>query len=221
MAHYPFPTAQSHSPYQQPQMVYAASNPSAYGTHYNTPIQRHNSFNGHTNPQVYHTPSSHGHSGTQYLVVPPPRSRSRSSHGHGHSHSQSHHHGHGYSASASQPVYAAPIVVLHRSHSRSEHSHSHGAGYYPGHQRTISIGDRVRNFFGIEPSHPHYNTQYGGAGRRRHNSFSGYRDDNRHHRSHSRSGLWGLGSADNQRYVDEHGREVDHRGRVIHRIYPL
>ncbi|KAF9226483.1 hypothetical protein BS17DRAFT_485650 [Gyrodon lividus] len=266
MAHYVFPSSQSYSHQQQP-VVYTTSNPSAHSAYYGSPVRRHNSFSGHANPQVYgtnpihHTPSSHGHAGTQYLVVPGgrrSRSRSRSSHGHDHghgrSHSQSRHHGHGYSVNVTQPVVYTSSPVIdpghhrsshrhpsqsshrshhshhhshssqpHRSHSRpNSHSHAYGTGYHPGHNRTTSISDRVRNFFGLEPSHSHahYTTSHGNDGRRRHNSFSGYRDDSKLRRNHSiRTGPWFFGSTDNKRYVDEHGREVDHRGRVIQRIY--
>ncbi|KAH7887812.1 hypothetical protein F5I97DRAFT_899312 [Phlebopus sp. FC_14] len=265
MARYVFPSSHPHSPYptyQQP-VVYTTSTPS-----YGTPIRRHNSFNGHTSPQVYgvsnapyYSPSSHGHAGTQYLVVPGHRSRSRSrsrsshGHGHGHTHSRSHshtpHHQHGHSASVTSPnvVYTSPSAPIydtghnrssshrhpshssHHSHAHSHHSHSprshhshshsHAANYYSGHQRTTSFGDRVRQMFGFEPSHshPHHTSSYGDSGRRRHNSFSGHRDENKLHRTYStRTGPWFLGSTDNRRFVDEHGREVDHRGRVIHRM---
>ena len=120
----------------------------------------------------------------------------------------------------------------HQSHTRS-HSHSrpHAPTYHYPRERTPSMSDRIRNFFGMEtrPDHysqhhhpPHYPShQYAHSNdhRRRHNSFSGFRDDSRPHRSNSvRAGPWFFGSVDNRRYIDEHGREVDHHGRVIHRM---
>ncbi|KAG1833060.1 hypothetical protein EV424DRAFT_1342085 [Suillus variegatus] len=59
------------------------------------------------------------------------------------------------------------------------------------------------NFLGMEPSSNSYYNSYGNRGQGHHNSYGGMRDERRP-RKHSG-------------YVDEHGREVDSRGRMIHR----
>ncbi|KAG6337371.1 hypothetical protein ID866_1744 [Astraeus odoratus] len=237
MARYAFPTTQSHSPYHgyQQHAMYPPSTPSSHSAYYGTPVRRRNSFNGHTTPHHYTTPntayytsSPYGHNAPTHLAVPGTSSshRSRSS--------QSRHHGHGYGTShGTYTPSAGSLYADHRSSHRypssshshysyhSHHSHAHSpASHHPTRQRTTSIGDRVRRFFGLDPPHHHStSTSYGDGRRRRHNSFSGYRDDNKLHRTHTtRSGPWFFGSTDNKRYVDEHGREVDQYGRVIHRF---
>ncbi|KAI6110475.1 hypothetical protein EDD17DRAFT_1871922 [Pisolithus thermaeus] len=247
MSRYVFPSTTSQSPYQhaiQPGYVTSAHSQSHSPYH----SARRNSLGGHPSPYAYTTsqgtahysPSHHAHNAAPYLTVPSTssshrsRSRSRSTHGHGYttsthphsrSHSQSRHaQPHVYTPSTA-PVYLDPSH--HSTHrypsTHSHHSHrsrvpSHSSHTYPTRQRTASFGDRFRRFLGLDgPQHQHYYAN-GSTGRRRHNSFSGYRDDSGLHRTNTtRSGPWFFGPADKRRYVDEHGREVDHLGRVIHR----
>ncbi|OJA17004.1 hypothetical protein AZE42_00589 [Rhizopogon vesiculosus] len=235
MAQYAFPS--SHSPYstQQP-VVYTTSTPSHHGHGgytYGTPLRRATSAgHAYTTSPGYTYSTAVPSPGVQYLSVPSTHHRSRS---HSRHNSHGHHgHGHGHSASASYPsTYAttAPVYVQsssghHRSHSRSHrhpsrsHSQSHHSHHHPSHShshgyngdyhrgRAPSVGDRVRQFFGMEPSSNSY--YYGDQGRSRHNSFSG--------KNHStRTGPLIFGSTNPRGYVDKHGREVDHRGRQIHR----
>ncbi|KAI6047258.1 hypothetical protein EDC04DRAFT_2887065 [Pisolithus marmoratus] len=234
-----------HSP-QQP--FYGTSTPSAH-SHAHSPYHsaRRNSLSGHPSPYAYPatqgTYPSHANNGANYLTVPGTstshrsRSRSRSSHGHGHtvpthshsrSHSQSRHAQPYVYTPSTAPVHLDPshrsthrYPSTHSHHSHHSHAHSYSSHNYPSRQRTASFGDRVRRFFGLDPQYHHHQPYYanGSTGRRRHNSFSGYRDDSRLHRTNTtRSGPWFFGAADNRRYVDEHGREVDHLGRVIHRF---
>ncbi|KAG0709555.1 hypothetical protein DFH29DRAFT_2869 [Suillus ampliporus] len=242
MSQYPFPSAHSHhSPYSTHQPL--AYNPSSHSHHghggynYGTPLRRASST-GHAYPSTpaygYPTAAPLPHV-TQYLTVPDSSHRSKSHSRHrSHSrpaHSSHSHHGHGYSTSASYPVAYAPTAPVYaqpssghhhstshrhtsRSRSRPAHAYASNGDYYRG--RTPSVGDRVRQFFGMEPSH--YTSGYGDQTRRRHNSFSGVRNEGRHHKNHTtRTGPFIFGSTSSQGYVDEHGREVDHRGRPIHR----
>ncbi|KAL4075923.1 hypothetical protein J3A83DRAFT_4370141 [Scleroderma citrinum] len=232
MARYPFPSTQSHSPYHG----YAyppPTTPSAH-SHYSTP-RRHS----HSTPYSPYTPNTQN-----YLAVPATtsshHSRNRSSHGHTHTphhHSRTHsqsrsHHGHGantsnviYTPSTAYSHLDTPNYHTHRypssahsHHSHHSHAHSHASSHhYPTHRRTNSISDRVRRFFGLDPS-PHLHPHPVDSGRRRHNSFSSHRDDTRLRRSSTRTGPWFFGSTDHRRYVDDYGREVDHHGRIIHRF---
>ncbi|KAJ8590322.1 hypothetical protein M405DRAFT_170566 [Rhizopogon salebrosus TDB-379] len=219
MAQYVFPS--THSPYttQQP-VVYTTSSHSHHGNGgytYGTPLRRATSV-GH----VYTPSPAYGYTTSQpaqFLTVPSTHHRSKSRHRH-----TSHgHHGHTsypVTYAPTTPVYVQSNTTRHRSHSRSHrhpsrshsqshHSHSYGYNddYYRG--RTPSVGDRVRNFFGMDPSSSSYYNSYGNQGRSRHNSFSGH--------NNTRTGPWMFGSTNSRPYYDNHGREVDHRGRQIHR----
>lgn len=230
MSQYAFPSSKSPYSTHQP-IVYAPSHSQhGHGGYYETPLRRASSI-GHTytsSPQYGYPTVVQAPQTAQYLSVPSshhhrssshsrhshsrPRASSHSHHGHGHGH------GHGYSTTATYPVtYAtsAPVYVQpssghhrshstshrHRSHSRPSHSYASNGDYHRG--RTPSVGDRVRQFFGMEPSSSSYYNSYGNQGHGRHNSYGGTRDEGR---SRKHSG-----------YVDEHGREVDNRGRRIHR----
>ncbi|KAI6003918.1 hypothetical protein EDD15DRAFT_2526427 [Pisolithus albus] len=219
----------SHSPYHSARRNSLGGHPSPYA---------YSASQG----TAYYSPSHHTYNAPAYLTVPGTssshrsRSRSRSSHGHGytasaHPHSRSHsqtRHGQPlvYTPSTA-PVYLDPSH--HSTHrypsTHSHHSHrsrvpSHSSHSYPTRQRTTSLGDRFRRFLGLDgPQHHQHHYTNGNTGRRRHNSFSGYRDDSGLHRTHTtRSGPWFFGPSEKRRYVDEHGREVDHLGRVIHRF---
>lgn len=231
MNSYAFPS--SHSPYSTHQTVAYPTSPHSQHGHgsynYGTPLRR--ASTGHTyasNPQYGYPPVVQAPQTTQYLSVPNSHHRSRSQSRHSHSrpraNSHSHHghghgHGHGYSTTATYPVaYATSAPVYsqpssghhrshstshrHRSHSRPAHSYAGGGDYHRG--RSVSIGDRFRNFLGMEPSSNSYYNSYGNRGHGHHNSYGGMRDERRP-RKHSG-------------YVDEHGREVDSRGRMIHRF---
>ncbi|KAI6151986.1 hypothetical protein BKA82DRAFT_699959 [Pisolithus tinctorius] len=226
------PSAHSHSqsPYHSARRNSLSGHPAPYaysasqGTHYSTPS--HHAHNTATHLVVPGTSSSHRS-----------RSRSRSSHGHGHPTStHTHSRSHSQSRHAQPHVYTpstAPVYLdashhsthrypsTHSHHSHHSHAHSHSSHNYPSRQRTTSLGDRFRRFLGLDtPHHPQQQQHYanGNAGRRRHNSFSGYRDDSKLHRTNTtRSGPWFFGPTDNRRYIDEHGRDVDYLGRVIHR----
>ncbi|KAG2152161.1 hypothetical protein BD769DRAFT_24009 [Suillus cothurnatus] len=229
MTQYAFPS--SHSPYsaQQP-IVYSPSSHSHSHSHsqhghggysYGTPLRRTTSGHTYTSSPQYGYPAPvQAPQTVQYLSVPSThhRSSSHSRHSHSRPRANSHsHHGYGTTATypvtyaTSAPVYIQPASGHHRSHStshrhrsqsRPSHSYTSNGDYYRG--RTPSVGDRVRQFFGVEPSSSSsYYNSYGNQGRGRQNSFSGMRDGGR---SRKHSG-----------YVDEHGREVDSRGRLIHR----
>lgn len=236
MTQYAFPS--SHSPYSTHQpIVYAPSSHSQHGhggyNNYGTPLRRASTGHAHTSSPQYGYPTVvQAPQTAQYLSVPGshhrssshsghshsrPRANSHSHHGHGHGQGQGH--GYGYSTAASYPVtYAtsAPLYVQptsghhrshstshrHRSHSRPSHAYASNGDYHRG--RAPSVGDRVRQFLGMEPSSSSYYNSYGNQGHGRYNSYGGMRDEGR---SRKHSG-----------YVDEHGREVDSRGRRIHRF---
>jgi len=225
---YAFPT----SPYTQQPVVYTTSSHSHQshgGYPYGTPLRRTASAgHAYTSSPAYGYTAMTPSQGAQYLTVPSSHHRSRS-HSRHHSGGHGHHgHGHGYTTTTSHPVAyttATPVYVPsntghHRSHSRSHKHPSHSRArsqsryanypsnndYYRG--RTASVGDRVRQFFGIEPSSSSYYNSYGNQGRSRHNSLSGHNT--------TRTGPWMFGST-TRSYVDGHGRECDHRGRPIHR----
>jgi hypothetical protein len=120
-----------------------------------------------------------GYGGSQYLGVP----------------------GSGYG----QPIYV-PSSDRSRSRSRSRRRHHHepqiihnGVAMLPDRRhhsyRRLTIGERIRRFFGFAPRHPGVKIQG----------------------SHS---SWGfLGRSRRRRYVDAHtGMEVDKRGRPIYRV---
>ncbi|KAN0097372.1 hypothetical protein V8E55_001818 [Tylopilus felleus] len=217
---YPFPTAHT-SPSLSGQQYLNVAPPLARSVSRHSHHRAH-SHSGHHDQSVVYPPNV-GYSTHSDYQNPLHRHTSRSSHHSAYRHpSHSSHHLPQYVQSAHS----------HQSHTRS-HSHSrpHAPTYHYPRERTPSMSDRIRNFFGMEtrPDHysqhhhqPHYPShQYAHSNdhRRRHNSFSGFRDDSRPHRSNSvRAGPWFFGSVDNRRYIDEHGREVDHHGRVIHRM---
>ncbi|KAI6119412.1 hypothetical protein EDD16DRAFT_1582029 [Pisolithus croceorrhizus] len=210
MSRYVFPSTTSQSPYQhaiQPGYVTSAHSQSHSPYH----SARRNSLGGHPSPYAYTTsqgtahysPSHHAHNAAGYLTVPGTssshrsRSRSRSTHGHGHTTQSRHAQPHVYTPSTA-PVYLDPS---HHSTHRypSTHSHHSHRSRVP---RTASFGDRFRRFLGLDgPHHQHY---YANGQHRAQADDSGL-----HRTNTTRSGPW--------RYVDEHGREVDHLGRVIHR----
>ncbi|KAG2042927.1 hypothetical protein BDR03DRAFT_942406 [Suillus americanus] len=230
MAQYAFPS--SNSPYSAHQpVVYTTSSHSQHshgGYSHGTPLRRASIGHAHTSSPQYGYPTVvQAPQTAQYLSVPSthhrssshsrhshsrPRANSHSHHGHGHGY------GHGYSTATTYPTtYAtsAPVYIQptsghhrshstshrHRSHSRPSHSYASNGDYHRG--RAPSVGDRVRNFFGMEPSSSSYYNTYGNQGHGRYNSYGGTRDEGR---SRKHSG-----------YVDQHGREVDGRGRPIHR----
>lgn len=226
MSQYAFPS--SNSPYSNHQpVVYTTSSHSQHGHggyNYGTPLRRASTGHAYTSSPQYGYPNVVQAPQAQYLNVPNSHHRSSSHSRHSHSsHSRpranSHsHHGHGYSTAATYPVtYATstPVYIQpssghhrshstshrHRSHSRPSHSYASNGDYYRG--RAPSVGDRVRHFLGMEPSSSSYYNSYGNQGHGRHNSYGGMRDEGR---SRKHSG-----------FVDEHGREVDNRGRRIHR----
>ncbi|KAG1753961.1 uncharacterized protein EDB91DRAFT_427791 [Suillus paluster] len=235
---YVFPSSRSPYSTQQP-VVYNTASHAHHGHggyNYGTPLRRASSI-GH----AYPSSPAYGYSNVvsqpqaQFLTVPDSSHRSRSHSRHTsqsrprHS-SHSHGHGHGYNTTNTYPVtYAttAPVYVQpshhdghHRSHStshrhtsrsrsRPSHYHASNGEYYR--DRTPSVGDRVRQFFGMEPSHY---SSYGNQTHRRRNSHTGMRDGG--HRNHStRTGPCLFGSTSSRGYVDGHGREVDTRGRPI------
>ncbi|KAG1806885.1 uncharacterized protein HD556DRAFT_349922 [Suillus plorans] len=197
MNQYAFPS--SHSPYSTHQTVAYPTSPHSQHGHgsynYGTPLRR--ASTGHTyasSPQYGYPPVVQAPQTTQYLSVPNSHHRSRSQSRHSHSRPRANSHSHHRSHSTSH---------RHRSHSRPAHSYAGGGDYHRG--RSVSIGDRFRNFLGMEPSSNSYYNSYGNQGHGHHNSqaYGGMRDERRP-RKHSG-------------YVDEHGREVDSRGRMIHR----
>ncbi|KAG2146755.1 hypothetical protein DEU56DRAFT_899608 [Suillus clintonianus] len=225
MSQYPFPS----SPYAQQQpVVYTSSSHSQHGHggyNYGTPLRRASSAGpGYATSAQYGYPNVVAAPQTaQYLSIPDSHHRSRS-HSRHRSHSRPRHSSHsrhgGYSTTTTYPVtYAttaqAPIYIQpstghrshstsrrHSSHSRPSYSYASNGDYYRG--RTPSLGDRFMNLFGGKSSNSYYNS-YGNQGHGGHTSYGGMRDERRHsNRKHSG-------------YVDEHGREVDHRGRPIHR----
>lgn len=235
MNQYAFPS----SPYSAHQpVVYTTSSHSQHGHGgyiHGTPLRRASTGHAHTSspqygyptvvqapqtPQYLSVPSSHhrstSHSGHSKRSHSRPRASSHSHHGHEHGHGYGHVHGqgHGYSTTATYPVTSAPVYIPssghHRSHStshrqrsqsRPSHSYASNGDYYRG--RAPSVGDRVRQFFGMEPSSSSYYNSYGNQGYGHHGSYGVARDDGR---SRKHSG-----------YVDKHGREVDSRGRPVHR----
>ena len=176
-------------------------------------------------PTTAYYPQSQSQSHAYYPPAHSHHSHSRPrSHSHSHYHPPAHSHTSTHSHSRPRSHSRPPSRV--RSHSRPPsrshspaYSHSRSHAHYHSHpprERTVSIGDRVRQFFGVDPAYHH---AYGDHHRERRNSFSGFRDASRPHRSNStRTGPLFLGSVDNRAYFDTYGRQVDHRGRVIHRM---
>ncbi|KAH7930124.1 hypothetical protein BV22DRAFT_1028858 [Leucogyrophana mollusca] len=164
---------------------------------YGTPLRRYASA-GHGSPAYYANQSHGGYH----------RSRSRS-----HSHAQpaqvisvpgrSHSHRR-RSTSRSRHHHSSSHPNVSYSHAGSSHGHGYVSDsgrhdYYRSHG--TSLGDRLRHFFGMD-----YRP-------------SSHRDSGRHHSNHrTRTGPWFFGSKDERGFVDDYGREVDHRGRPIHRF---
>ncbi|KAG8218722.1 hypothetical protein J3R82DRAFT_4391 [Butyriboletus roseoflavus] len=218
---YPFPSHSAHSSYS----------PSPH-SQYLVPTQRPRSTSRHSHHRshdytVYPANTGYAHSESGHYNHPDHHGRSHSSHRHpshsahqlphyphqSHSHS-SHHYSHQHQHQHQQP---------------QSHSYAHGQSYHALRERTPSMSDRIRHFFGVDhsdhhshqPHQPHH-YPHKDEHRRRHNSFnsySGFRDDSGLHRNNSsRTGPWFFGAVDNRFRLDEHGREIDQRGRVIHRM---
>ncbi|KAI0269275.1 hypothetical protein BC834DRAFT_621062 [Gloeopeniophorella convolvens] len=131
-------------------------------------------YSGYTSIPSAHSP----YSANQTFYVAPSttgrtrsRSRSRTRHGHSHSHhGHGHGHGHhghhhhrrshstashrphhstGYHDSSRAPRYVATSTHSHQPHRSHQHQHSN-----------VTIGDRIRSFFGLSPS-PRYVDQHG------------------------------------------------------------
>ncbi|EGO01979.1 hypothetical protein SERLA73DRAFT_177656 [Serpula lacrymans var. lacrymans S7.3] len=149
---------------------------------------------------------------------------------HSHHHGGGHHHSHSgganyYTVPASPRLTSGrsrhhhsssmPPVIDMRKHGNGHHivqsDSGRHHGYYDAHPshgshqyRTPSMGERFRSFFGMDPSY---------------SSRPAYQDPRHHQSKHrTRKGLWCFGAVDHRGLVDKHGREVDHRGRLIHKF---